>query len=91
MESADHKKNVLRDVAIFTLFLSTGIRVSELVSINISDIDFSANAFRVVRKGGNATILYFGDETRNALKDYLEQRKMRLTSYLVVFFDPIRI
>ncbi len=70
-----HQKNVLRDIAIFTLFLSTGIRVSELISINISDIDFSANAFRVVRKGGSATILYFGDETKTVLKNYLEHRK----------------
>lgn len=70
-----HKKNALRDVAIFTLFLTTGIRVSELISININDVDFSANAFRVVRKGGNAAILYFGPETKKALWDYLEQRK----------------
>ncbi len=71
-----HKKNALRDVAIFTLFLTTGIRVSELISINISDIDFSANAFRVVRKGGNAAILYFGPEAKKALQEYLEQRRL---------------
>lgn len=70
-----HKKNVLRDVAIFTLFLTTGIRVSELISINISDLDFSANAFRVIRKGGSAAILYFGEETKKSLQEYLEQRK----------------
>lgn len=70
-----HKKNVLRDVAIFTLFLTTGIRVSELISLNVSDIDFESNAFRVIRKGGNAAILYFGNETKAALKNYLDQRK----------------
>lgn len=70
-----HKKSALRDVAIFTLFLSTGIRVSELISINVSDIDFESGAFRVVRKGGNAAILYFGNETKEALLNYLEQRK----------------
>jgi site-specific recombinase XerD len=70
-----HKKSALRDVAIFTLFLTTGIRVSELISINISDVDFASNAFRVVRKGGNASILYFGNETRAALSNYLQQRK----------------
>jgi site-specific recombinase XerD len=70
-----HKKNVLRDVAIFTLFLTTGIRVSELISINVSDIDFESGAFRIIRKGGNAAILYFGNETKKALESYLEQRK----------------
>lgn len=64
----------VRDLAILTLFLDTGIRVSELVGINISDIDFSINGFLVTRKGGNQTILYFSDEVEIALKDYLKIR-----------------
>ena len=74
-QKAYHQKTVLRDVAIFTLFLSTGIRISELVSLDIADLDFSANAFAVTRKGGNQTILYFGNEAKTALKNYLAQRK----------------
>ncbi|MEG0251776.1 MAG: tyrosine-type recombinase/integrase [Christensenellaceae bacterium] len=74
-----HKKNVMRDMAIFTLFLTTGIRVSELVSINIRDIDFDSNMFTVVRKGGNQVILYFDEETAKALCEYLEQRKSQNT------------
>lgn len=65
----------IRDLAILTLFLDTGIRVSELVGINISDIDFSINGFLVTRKGGNQTILYFSDEVEKALHDYLKLRK----------------
>ena len=65
----------VRDLAILTLFLDTGIRVSELVGINISDVDFSINGFIVTRKGGNQTILYFSDEVETALKDYLKLRK----------------
>lgn len=65
----------IRDLAILTLFLDTGIRVSELVGINISDVDFSINGFLVTRKGGNQTILYFSDEVEEALKDYLKIRK----------------
>lgn len=65
----------IRDLAILTLFLDTGIRVSELVGINISDIDFSINGFLVTRKGGNQVILYFSDEVEEALKDYLKIRK----------------
>ncbi|MGI6153319.1 MAG: tyrosine-type recombinase/integrase [Christensenellaceae bacterium] len=74
-----HKKNVLRDMAIFILFLTTGIRVSELVAINISDIDFNANSFRITRKGGNQVLLYFDTETEAALQNYLEERKTQGT------------
>lgn len=72
-----HKSSRLRDVAILTLFLTTGIRVSELVGINILDIDFNTNGFRVTRKGGNEVILYFGEETKKALLDYIEERKAK--------------
>ena len=65
----------VRDLAILTLFLDTGIRVSELVGVNISDVDFNINGFLVTRKGGNQTILYFSDEVEGALKDYLSLRK----------------
>ena len=65
----------VRDLAILTLFLGTGIRVSELVGINIGDIDFSINGFIVTRKGGNQAILYFPDEVAKVLQDYLKQRR----------------
>ena len=64
-----------RDLAILTLFLGTGIRVSELVGINISDIDFSINGFMVTRKGGNQAILYFPDEVAEVLQRYLKLRR----------------
>ena len=63
-----------RDLAILTLFLGTGIRVSELVGINIDDLDFSINGFLVTRKGGNQAILYFPDEVAQVLRDYLKLR-----------------
>lgn len=69
----EHTK--VRDLAILTLFLGTGIRVSELVGINIGDIDFSINGFLVTRKGGNQAILYFPDEVADVLKDYLKLRR----------------
>lgn len=69
-----HSKTRLRDAAILTLFLGTGIRISELVGLNIEDIYFDNNAFSVIRKGGNSTILYFSIEVEEALKKYLEQR-----------------
>ncbi len=69
----EHTK--LRDLAILTLFLGTGIRVSELVGLNISDIDFSINGFLITRKGGNQAILYFPDEVADVLRRYLTARR----------------
>ena len=64
-----------RDLAILTLFLGTGIRVSELVGINIDDIDFTINGFLVTRKGGNQAILYFPDEVARVLMNYMKTRR----------------
>ncbi len=69
-----NKHTKLRDVAILTLFLGTGIRISELVGINLDDIDFSINGFKITRKGGNQVVLYFSDEVRVALLNYIEER-----------------
>ena len=73
-EKAFHKKTRRRDAAILTLFLGTGIRVSELVGLNVDDFDFSINGFKVTRKGGSQVILYFSDEVAETLSEYLEQR-----------------
>jgi len=69
-----HSKTVIRDTAIITLLLGTGIRVSECVGLDIDDVNFENNGIKVHRKGGNETIVYFGDEVENALKNYLDQR-----------------
>ena len=71
-----HEKTKLRDVAILTLLLGTGIRVSECVGIDIDDIDFDTNGVRIHRKGGYNTVVYFPEEVKDALLDYLDQRKM---------------
>lgn len=69
-----NKNTFERDNAIITLFLGTGIRISELVGLNIESFDFSQNAFLVTRKGGNQTTLYFSKEVALALKTWLEKR-----------------
>ena len=73
-----HDKTRLRDIALLTLLLGTGIRVSECVGLDLEDIDFKEKGIRVHRKGGYESIVYFGDEVESALKDYLEQRKQIL-------------
>ena len=82
---SDHQRKVqentrARDVALLTLLLGTGIRVSECVGLSLGDIDFETNAFTVTRKGGNQAILYFGDEVRDALLYYIEGERKRLVS-----------
>lgn len=69
-ENAYHDITRPRDAAILTLFLGTGIRISELVGLNQDDFDFNVNSFRVTRKGGNKSVLYFTDEIAQALKNY---------------------
>ncbi len=68
------EKTKLRDLALVTLLLGTGIRVSECVGLDIGDIDFKNNGIKVVRKGGNEMVVYFGDEVEKALQDYLKER-----------------
>lgn len=70
-----HEKLKCRDLALLTLMLGTGIRVSECVGLDINDVDFDNDRIKVVRKGGSESFVYFGDEARNALLDYMEERR----------------
>lgn len=69
-----HEKTKVRDMALLTLLLGTGIRVSECVGLDLTDLNFETNGMKIRRKGGYEEVLYFGDEVEQALKDYLEQR-----------------
>ena len=69
------EKTKERDLAIVTLLLGTGIRVSECVGLDIEDVDFKNNGIKVTRKGGNEMVVYFGPEVEKALKVYLEVRE----------------
>ena len=70
-----HNSLKLRDTAIITLFLGTGIRISELIGLDVADIDINTNSFIVTRKGGNRAVLYFNDEVKSVLSEYLLHRK----------------
>lgn len=70
-----HKKTKIRDVALLTLLLGTGIRVSECVGLDINDVDFDNCCIKIRRKGGYEAIVYFGEEVETALLDYKEQRE----------------
>ena len=70
-----HEKTKVRDLAIMTLMLGTGIRVSECVGLDLDDVDFKNNGIKIHRKGGKEVVVYFGDEVRETLLSYLEERK----------------
>lgn len=69
-----HSKTKIRDTAILTLFLGTGIRISELVGLDNDSFDFEENSFLVTRKGGNQAILFFSDEVKYALQEYITEK-----------------
>ena len=69
-----HNKTKIRDTAILTLFLGSGIRISELVGLDNDSFDFTENSFVVTRKGGNRAILYFSDEVKYALQEYIAEK-----------------
>ncbi len=75
-QSRYHDKTKVRDLALITLLLGTGIRVSECVGLDISDVDFKNNGILIRRKGGNESVVYFGDEVEKALQDYLKERHL---------------
>lgn len=75
-----HEKTKIRDLALMTLLLGTGIRVSECVGLDINDVDFDNNGIKIRRKGGYEVIVYFGEEVREALLEYLKEREQLVPS-----------
>ncbi len=63
-----------RDVALFTAYLGTGCRVSELVNLNINDVDFESSSFMVKRKGGDRQEVFMPLQVENELLKYVTQR-----------------
>ena len=74
-----HEKTKVRDLALMTLLLGTGIRVSECVGLDMDDVDFKNNGIKVHRKGGADVIVYFGDEVADALENYIEADRKVIT------------
>ena len=70
----EDNRNYQRDYAIITLFLNCGMRLSELVGININDIDFSENKMTVIGKGNKERTIYLNKACVRAIGNYLEVR-----------------
>ena len=81
VSSASHHSKVMaertakRDLAIITLILNTGIRVSECAGLDLSDVDFSDNTITIIRKGGSPDHLYLNEVVRNTLRDYIKTER----------------
>ena len=71
---SEDDRNRERDYAILTLFLNCGIRLSELVGINIKDIDFSENKLNVIGKGNKERTIYLNKSCVNSINSYLSVR-----------------
>lgn len=71
---SEYSRNKLRDSALFTAYLGTGCRVSELVNLNINDVDFDTSSFIVTRKGGDQQEIFMPIQVENELIKYIEER-----------------
>jgi tyrosine recombinase XerC len=69
------QRGSLRDQVIFEMLYSTGIRVSELVGMDVDDVDFFGNIIKVRGKGKKERLVPVGDQALKALKKYLDTRK----------------
>ncbi len=72
--SNEDSRNHERDFTIITLFLNCGLRLSELVSINIKDIDFNEYTLNVIGKGNKERVIYLNEACMKAISEYLSVR-----------------
>ncbi len=78
---AQGKPSALRDKAILEVLYSTGMKVIELVNLNLEDVDLASGSIRVVSRKGRERIVSLSDQAREALKAYIEQGRVQ-------FLDP---
>ena len=71
---AEYQNRRLRDIALFTAYLGTGCRVSELVNLNIHDVDFASSSFIVTRKGGDQQEIFMPVQVENEMYNYMQER-----------------
>lgn len=70
-----HERTKVRDLALMSLMLGTGIRVSECVGLNINDVDLADCGIKIFRKGGKEAVIYFSDEVCEVMEKYMEERE----------------
>ena len=85
----DNSKNI-RNLAIIDILSSTGMRIGELVSLNIVDVDFDRRECKVLGKGSKERIVYFDARTKIHLKEYLKTRLDSENSLFVSLNKPYK-
>ena len=91
MASSEDNRNKERDYAILTLFLNCGMRLSELVGINIKDISFTECKLNVIGKGNKERTIYLNKSCMNAINKYIEVRpKDKVKSKEALFLSERR-
>lgn len=73
--TSKNSKTPLKNNTIIALFLSTGMRVSELVSININDVNFKDSSIKIKGKGNKQRTVYFNKYSKKLLEEYIDMRK----------------
>ena len=70
----EYKNRKQRDIALFTAYLGTGCRVSELVNLDVHDVCFDTSSFVVTRKGGDEQEIFMPVQVENELFSYMQER-----------------
>lgn len=84
IDAAENTKNGIRDKLIIELLYATGLRVSELTNIKISDIDFNNRKIKVLGKGNKERIVFYGEYAEDALNEYLNSGVNKGEKYLFI-------
>ena len=93
LTTSENSRNNKRDYAIITLFLNCGMRLSELVNINMKDIDFNDCKLNVIGKGNKERTIYLNKACMKAIEDYLSVRpkdKVKFDSRDALFLSERR-
>lgn len=90
-DKSDYAFADFRDLLIFMMFYETGMRRSELINLQDSDIDFDGVFIRVVGKRNKERLIPFGEELRLLMKKYLEMRNELYQQARTYFFLPIKV
>lgn len=86
-QAANSPINSPRDYCIITLFLNCGMRLSELVGINLSDINFNEKSIKILGKGNKERMIYLNEACITAIKDYIESRENSITDPNALFLS----
>lgn len=82
--NSSNSKYYIRNNTIICLFLSSGLRVSELISIKVKDIDFINNTINIIGKGNKERLAFFSEYCKKQMQNYIKTRNITKNDYLFV-------